>query len=259
MRAMILAAGRGNRLKPLTDSCPKPLIPVASKPLIAYHLETLYKMGIREVVINVSYLREKIIQFLGNGNAFGLTIQYSIEESALETGGGIYKALPLLGSDPFLLVNSDIFMDFSVLDFPQMDRNLAHIILVPNPSHNAQGDFSLQQGRVGRKQQGKECYTYAGLAILKPELFQYCQSEAFPLAAVFFQAMLHQAVSGELFKNFWTDVGTLESLQKLENNMLKADFSGSAEPLSYRNVYEIPENCAVGEGNNVEKASVKSI
>ncbi|HET9843481.1 MAG TPA: nucleotidyltransferase family protein [Gammaproteobacteria bacterium] len=219
MRAMILAAGRGSRLKPLTDTCPKPLVPVANKPLIVYHLETLYTMGVREVVINVSYLREKIIQFLGNGNTFGLTIEYSIEEYALETGGGIYNALPLLGSNPFLLVSSDIFMDYSGVNFPILDVKLAHLFLVPNPSHNAKGDFGLKQGEVVRKRSQDKSYTYANLALLKPALFQYCQSEAFPLVAVILQAIMHQGVSGELFQGHWSDVGTLESLQKLEDNI----------------------------------------
>ncbi|MGB8712043.1 MAG: nucleotidyltransferase family protein, partial [Onishia taeanensis] len=149
MKAMILAAGLGKRMRPLTDSCPKPLLPVAGKPLIVHHLERLAAAGITDVVINVSYRAEQIIEALGNGAAHGVSITWSREDSPLETGGGIKKALPLLGEAPFLLINGDVWCTPDLTRLPRLDGDLAHLWLVDNPDQHPDGDFHLDgAGRV---------------------------------------------------------------------------------------------------------------
>lgn len=236
---MILAAGRGNRLKPLTDTCPKPLIQVAGKPLIVYHIENLKKAGIQDIVINVFHLKEKIISFLGNGSQWGVNIVYSEEETLLETGGGICNALPLLGEKAFILVNGDIFTDFSfntLLNkpeagntensseksiYPQQMSILAHIVLVNNPSHNLTGDYSLKENGQVSKNEETKTYTYSGIALLQPELFSgYKAQMTFRLPLLFERAINQNRIFGEVFQGDWSDVGTIERLKKLENMIL---------------------------------------
>lgn len=214
MRAMILAAGKGERMRPLTLNTPKPLIPVAGVPLIEYHLRALVEAGVREVVINHAWLGDKIEAYLGNGERFGVKITYSKETQPLETGGGIYKALPILGDEPFLLVNGDIFTDydFSLLQRPL--QGLAHVVLISNPEHHLSGDFSLQEGRVLAPD--AETLTYSGIAVLSPELFADCQAGAFKLAPLLRQAVAQGVVSGEHFCGRWIDVGTPERLAAAE-------------------------------------------
>lgn len=214
MRAMILAAGKGERMRPLTLTTPKPLIAIAGVPLIEYHLRALAQAGVCEVVINHAWLGEKIEAHLGDGERFGLNITYSRESQPLETGGGIYKALPLLGDAPFIVVNGDIFTDydFSVLRKP-LD-GLAHLVLINNPEHHLEGDFSLQENRV--LSPGAQTFTYSGIAVLSPKLFADCQAGAFKLAPLLRQAIAQGQVSGEHFNGSWIDVGTQERLAAAE-------------------------------------------
>ena len=160
MKAMILAAGRGERLRPLTDSTPKPLLEVRGKPLIVYHLEALHKAGFNEIVINLSWLGDHIRTRLGNGSEFGVSIEYSEEAAALETAGGILQALPLLG-ERFVVVNGDVFTDYDFVALKSADH-LAHLVLVDNPQHNHSGDFSLQRTIVGND--GSPRHTFSGIA-----------------------------------------------------------------------------------------------
>lgn len=230
MKAMILAAGRGKRLAPLTDHCPKPLVKVGGTPLIVYHLEALKRAGIQDIVINVSYLSDQIVKALGDGSAFGVSIEYSFEEVALESGGGIRKALPLLGEDPFLLVNADVFTDYAFKNLMRPLSGLGHLVFAHNPDHHLKGDFCLEQGIVTLKKASTPTVTYTGMAVLSPVLFANCQSEAFPLAALFMQATYSQLLTGEVFNGFWSDVGTLERLQaveiQLKNHSKKIPVSG---------------------------------
>jgi MurNAc alpha-1-phosphate uridylyltransferase len=213
MKAMILAAGKGERLRPLTLHTPKPLVRVAGLPLIEYHLRALAEAGVREVVINHAWLGEQIEAHLGSGERFGLQLAYSAEGEPLETGGGIHRALPLLGDAPFLVVNGDIWTDY---DFAALKRplpGLAHLVLVDNPEHHPLGDFSLEAGQVRDQRPG---LTYSGIAVLSPALFADCQPGAFKLAPLLRQAMAQDAVSGEHFGGQWVDVGTHERLAQVE-------------------------------------------
>ena len=215
MRAMILAAGRGERLRPLTDVIPKPLLQVRGKPLIVWHLEALARAGVREVVINLSWLGQQIRTALGDGSRWGVTIAYSDEGPvALETGGGIFHALPLLGTEPFLLVNGDICtdLDFAVL---RLERGaLAHLVLVPNPAHHPRGDFALRAGSISAT--GEPRLTYAGIGIYDPALFADCKPGRFPLLPLLQRAMTAGCLHGELYSGAWTDVGTAERLAQLD-------------------------------------------
>ena len=219
MRAMILAAGKGERMRPLTLNTPKPLIPVAGVPLIEYHLRALQRAGIHEVVINHAWLGEKIEAHLGDGARFGLHISYSKESQPLETGGGIYKALAVLGDEPFIVVNGDVFTDYDFSKLVQPIQGLAHLVLINNPEHHLEGDFSLAEGRVLSPQ--AETLTYSGIAVLSPELFAECQAGAFKLAPLLRQAIAQGRVSGEHFNGGWIDVGTQERLAAAEAVLAK--------------------------------------
>jgi MurNAc alpha-1-phosphate uridylyltransferase len=217
MKAMILAAGRGERMRPLTDTIPKPLLPVAGKPLIVHHVERLAAAGIRQLVINHAHLGEMIEARLGDGSAWGLQIRYSPEERALETGGGIYRALPLLGEAPFLVVNGDVWcdLDFSRLQLPP--GMLAHLVLVPNPAHHPQGDFELQGERI--TEGSGDRLTFSGIGVYHPRLFASCRAGAFPLAPILRAAMAEDKVSGFCHQGLWVDVGTPERLKDLEQRL----------------------------------------
>ena len=224
MKVMLLAAGRGERLRPLTDTLPKALVEVCGKPLALRHLERLAAAGYREVVINVSHLAESIVARLGDGSACGLAIRYSREDVPLETAGGLAQARALLGDAPFLLVNADIFCDY---DFTRLRNRalgaaLAHLVLVPNPPHHADGDFSLAGGRVGNG--GAPRYTYAGIAVVSPALVAGVAAGArAPLAPLLRAAADRGQLSGELYQGLWTDVGTAERLAQLETKMVADD------------------------------------
>ena len=217
MKAMVLAAGRGERLRPLTDRIPKPLVEVGGKPLIGWHLERLAASGIRQVVINVSHLAQSIVDHVGDGARYRLQVQYSREAEPLETAGGIAQALPLLGGSPFLLVNGDIYCeaDFGSLLKINLGPRLAHLVLVPNPPHHLQGDFSLDGGLIGND--GTPRYTYAGVAVMSPQLVQPVKrGDKAPLAPLLRGGARDRRISGELFGGLWQDVGTMERLAELE-------------------------------------------
>ena len=215
MRAMILAAGKGERMRPLTLTTPKPLISVAGVPLIEYHLRALARAGFKEVVINHAWLGEKIEAHLGTGEQFGLNIQYSVESQPLETGGGIYQALKYLGDAPFVLVNGDIWTDYDFSALRKPLTGLAHLVLMDNPEHHVEGDFSLQQEQVTLPQ-AVNSLTYSGIAVLHPQLFADCVGGAFRLAPLLRQAIAQGQVSGEHFAGHWIDVGTQERLAAAE-------------------------------------------
>ncbi|MDR5890102.1 MULTISPECIES: N-acetylmuramate alpha-1-phosphate uridylyltransferase MurU [Halomonas] len=215
MKAMILAAGLGTRMRPLTDHCPKPLLPVAGKPLIVHHLERLATAGIREVVINVSYRAEQIIEALGDGHEFGVDIAWSREDAPLETGGGIRRALPLLGEAPFWLVNGDVWCDVTPDALPPLGDDLANLVLVDNPDHHPTGDFHLDAG--GRVHaEGEPRLTYAGLALLDPALVATQTDGAFALAPLLREAMAAGRVAGHHHRGAWVDVGTPARLESLD-------------------------------------------
>jgi MurNAc alpha-1-phosphate uridylyltransferase len=214
MKAMILAAGRGERMRPLTDTLPKPLLPVAGKPLIVHHIERLASIGIRQIVINHAHLGEKIEAALGDGTRWGVEIRYSAEAEALETGGGIFHALPLLGEAPFIVLNGDVWCD---LDFSRLhlaEGKLAHLVLVPNPEHHLAGDFSLQGDAIFAE--GENRLTFSGIGVYHPQLFADCEPGKFPLAPLLRDAMQRGLVTGECFNGQWIDVGTPERLTQLE-------------------------------------------
>jgi len=214
MKAMILAAGRGERLRPLTDHTPKPLLPVRGKPLIVWHLEALARAGVRDVVINLAWLGEQIRCALGSGERFGMTVRYSAEPAgALETGGGIVQALPLLGSEPFILVNGDIHTDFDVATLRIAPHALAHLVMVPNPPQHPRGDFALVDHDL-REQDGTRL-TYCGIGLYRPQLFDGCTPGRFPLLPLQRRAIAAGRLQGELYRGHWTDVGTVERLAAL--------------------------------------------
>ncbi len=214
MKAMILAAGRGNRMRPLTDQIPKPLLEVGGRPLIQYHLERLAAAGLRDIVINHAHLGEQIEARLGDGGWLGVRIRYSPEPTALETGGGIFKALPLLGPEPFLVINGDIWCDLDPASLALAEMDLAHLVLVDNPAHHPGGDFVLREGRV--YPEGEPRLTFSGIGIYRPALFADCQPGAFPLAPLLRRAMLAGRVSGRHHAGSWLDIGTPERLTELD-------------------------------------------
>ena len=213
---MILAAGRGERMRPLTDALPKPLLPVAGKPLIQYHLEALAAAGVREIVINLAWKGAMIRSALGDGTRFGVRIEYSDEgDAALETGGGVFKALPMLGSGPFVVVSGDVWTDYPLSSAPARlgDSDVAHFVVVPNPEFHDRGDFGLQAGRMAA--QG-ERYTYANIGVFRPEFFAGCQPGRFALAPLMFEWIAKGRVSGELYAGRWHNVGTPAQLEALD-------------------------------------------
>ncbi len=216
MKAMILAAGKGERMRPLTLHTPKPLVRAGGVPLIEYHLGALREAGFDQVVINHAWLGQQIEDHLGDGERFGLRIAFSPEGEPLETGGGIYRALPLLGDEPFMVVNGDIWTDypFGALQVPI--KGLAHLVLIDNPAHHPEGDFSLIDGQVHDSPQPGTRLTYSGIAVLHPKLFADCQAGAFKLAPLLRAAMEQGQVTGEHFTGRWVDVGTHERLAEVE-------------------------------------------
>lgn len=212
---MILAAGRGERMRPLTDTVPKPLIPVAGKPLVVHHLERLAAAGFREVVVNHAHLGAEIEKALGDGSRWGLRIRYSPEApTALGTGGGIHRALPLLGPRPFLVVNGDVWTDFPFADLAHAPARLAHLVLVPNPPHNPKGDFPLDGDRVGDGP--GERLTFSGIGVYQPALFAGQTPGAFALGPLLRAAAARGQVSGERYEGAWFDVGTPDRLAEVE-------------------------------------------
>lgn len=216
MKAMILAAGKGERLRPLTLHTPKPLVRAAGVPLIEYHVRALAAAGFTELVINHAWLGQQIEDYLGDGSRFGVRIAYSAEGEPLETGGGIFQALPLLGDQPFALINGDVFTDYSFAELRRPLAGLAHLVLVANPGHHVGGDFHLQGDQVSDAQANQVSLTYSGIAVLSPALFADCRPGAFKLAPLLRAAMAAGQVSGEQFSGSWVDVGTHERLADVE-------------------------------------------
>lgn len=218
MKAMILAAGRGERMKPLTDDTPKPLLEAGGKALIVHTLEKLVAAGFSDVVINYAHLGEQIRDVLGDGSSWSARIQYSPELSgALETGGGIYQALSLLGDDPFLVVNGDVWTDYPFSSLPKKLDGLAHLVLVDNPEYHQQGDFALQGSNIYAD--GGSKLTFSGIGVYAPKLFADCQPGSFPLAPLLMSAIQNNKVSGEYYCGQWIDIGTPERLQMLHEHL----------------------------------------
>jgi len=210
VKAMILAAGRGERMRPLTDSVPKPLLEVAGKPLIVHVVERLARAGFTGLVVNLGYRGDQIRVALGDGSAWGVRIDYSREpENALETGGGIFQALPLL-TDPFVAVNADVATDFPFATLRTVPESLAHLILVPNPPHHPEGDFDLAGRRVLPGKGGR--YTFSGIGVYRHALFAGCTAGRFPLAPLLYRAAERGEVTGELYRGTWMDIGTPQRL-----------------------------------------------
>ncbi|UHQ22324.1 nucleotidyltransferase family protein [Lysobacter sp. 5GHs7-4] len=230
MKALIFAAGLGERMRPLTDTTPKPLLAVAGKPLIEWHLKKLAVCGVREVVVNTSWLADRFPQALGDGARWGLRIVYSYEGGTpLETGGGMLHALPLLGDAPFLLVNGDIWTDFDFARLPREPAGLAHLVMVDRPPQATQGDFALDTDGLVRSD-GEQRLTYAGLGIYRPQLLDGWREHSsdpgaddplprFRLAPILRAHMAAGRISGEHHRGRWTDVGTPQRLQQLDTEL----------------------------------------
>jgi MurNAc alpha-1-phosphate uridylyltransferase len=216
MKAMILAAGKGERMRPLTLHTPKPLLKAGGLPLIEHHLRALKAAGFTELVINHAWLGEQIEAYLEDGARFGVRIVYSPEGEPLETGGGIYRALPLLGSEPFAVVNGDVWADYDFTQLALPDGALAHLVMVSNPLHHPAGDFALESGCLHDLPAPGKALTYSGIAVLSPELFQGCTEGGFKLAPLLRRAMAEGRVTGEHFTGNWVDVGTPQRLAEVD-------------------------------------------
>lgn len=215
MKAMILAAGLGKRMRPLTTVRPKPLLKVNGKALIDYHLERLAAAGVGEVVINHYWLGEQIEAHVGDGGAYGLAVQYSPEQELLDTAGGMINALPLLGEAPFMLVNGDIWCDYPVADLLAQNPASAHLVMVDNPEHHPEGDFCLREGRLAIRDSGP-ALTYAGLSVINPALFAGAERGCQPLKPFLLRAIADGTATGEYYPGEWVDVGTPERLRQLD-------------------------------------------
>ena len=220
MKAMILAAGLGKRMRPLTTVRPKPLLKVNNKALIDYHLERIAGAGIQEVVINHYWLGEQIEAHIGDGSAYGLKVDYSRESELLDTAGGMINALPLLGDDPFLLVNGDVWCDFPVESLLSRRPAGAHLVMVDNPEHNPDGDFCLQGEQLAVE--GEQALTYAGIAVINPTLFAGAKPACLPLKPFLMEAIAKGEVSAEHYQGEWVDVGTPERLRELDSRVSAA-------------------------------------
>lgn len=223
MKAMILAAGRGERMRPLTDFTPKPLLKVGAKPLIVWHLERLAQAGFKEVVINHAHLGGQIEQALGNGSLWSMHIQYSPEQQALETAGGIANALPLLGEQPFLVVNGDIYTEIDFAPLANLANglppNLAHLLMVDNPPQHPQGDFAIVDGRLSES--GATKLTFSGVGVYHPSLFASVgRGQAAKLAPLLRQAMAKQLATASYYDGVWHDIGTPERLHNLDQQLM---------------------------------------
>jgi len=218
---MILAAGLGKRMRPLTDVLPKPLLEVRAKALIVYHIEKLAEAGFEEIIINIAHLGYKIPELLGNGTKYGTKISYSDEQKigALESAGGIKKALPLLGQKPFLVVNGDVFCEYTFDATFNLGNNLAHLILVNNPEHNLDGDFGLDNTLVLNDAENK--YTFSGIGYYNPKLFDSVEPGKSALAPLLRKEIKNKNISGEIYHGQWHDIGTPQRLENINNRLNK--------------------------------------
>lgn len=227
-RAIVLAAGRGERMRPLTDALPKPLLVVGGKPLIEWHLERLARAGIRDVVVNLAWLGATIPAALGDGGAYGLRITYSDEGAeALETGGGIFRALRYLGDAPFAVVNGDVWSDYDFSRLAIAADADAHLVLVPNPPQHPRGDFALVGDRIA--DDGPTRFTYSGIGVYRPAFFAGCVDGKFPLLPLLRRAIAATRLSGEIYEGDWRDIGTPERLAALDQE-LRATPGASGKP-----------------------------
>ncbi len=212
--AMILAAGRGERLRPMTDTIPKPMLPVRGQPLIERHVIALARAGMERIVINLAWLGARISEYLGDGARYGVSIVYSEERPrALETAGGIFRALPLLAPGPFAVVNGDVYTDFPFESLQIAAGQDAHLVLVPNPTQHPQGDFGLDEGLALAAAANK--YTFSGIAVYRSTFFAGCSDGVFPLKPLLLRSMAAKRCSAELYTGVWEDIGTPERLQAL--------------------------------------------
>ena len=222
MKAMILAAGRGERMRPLTDHTPKPLLPVAGKTLIEHTINQLVSAGFTDIVINHAHLGQQIEEKLGDGEYLGANITYSPEgEQALETAGGIIKALPLLGHEPFLVVNGDIATDFPFAELKKVSVDLIHLVMVDNPNHHAQGDFGLHSSGQLTNNDAQR-YTFSGIGLYHPDLFINTPPGKSKLLPLLLKAIAAKKATGQHYSGFWMDIGTPERLQELDDHLCKA-------------------------------------
>lgn len=213
-KIMILAAGRGERLKPLTNKKPKALIEVRGKPLITHHIEKCAACGYSDIVINLAYLGNQIQDYLGDGSQYGVNISYSPEcEGGLETGGGIVNALPLLGDDPFITINADVYTDYDLNALPELNGKLAHLVLVENPNHNLKGDFGLNKENLIITQ--LPSHTFAGIAKYHPDVFKGKQAVKQSVVPMIKHNAKKELVSGEIYSGMWYDIGTPERLAQV--------------------------------------------
>jgi N-acetyl-alpha-D-muramate 1-phosphate uridylyltransferase len=218
---MILAAGRGERMRPLTNTTPKPLLQAGGKSLIEYHIDALARAGVEDIVVNLAWKGSMLRDALGNGTRFGIKLHYSEEgDSALETGGGVFRALPLLGDEPFIVVSGDIWCPYPFGDLRTRlaERDVAHFVLVPNPSFHTKGDFGLQADRVTNA--ADERYTYANIGVFRSAFFEGCRAERFPLVPIMRQRIDEGRVSGELYEGPWRNIGTPAQLAELDRELL---------------------------------------
>ncbi len=222
MKAMILAAGFGERMRPLTETCPKPLLRVGGKPLIDYHLEKLAAAGCREVVVNSAWLSEQLCDYLGDGERYGLAISHSVEDPPLETAGGIVRALPLLGEQPCLLINGDIFCDVDFAPLLDCEPDGAELLMVANPAHNPAGDFALaDDGRLSEAAAAPR-YTFAGVSVWQPRCFAGLAPGRRPLKPLMLELMARGELRGRLYRGQWWDVGTPQRLAELDAQLRSA-------------------------------------
>lgn len=213
MRAMILAAGRGARMGSMTENLPKPLLKIGEHYLIEYALFSLADHGVKDIVINVSYYAEQVKKALGDGARYDVRIHYSFEEEALETGGGIFQALPLFGDAPFIVLSSDVITDYPLKKLPAQPEGLAHLVLVDNPSYHPTGDFCLTDNIIHRG--NADTFTFGNVGIYRPELFAHCQPGKFRLGTLLNEAISQQKVTGEHYQGLWHNLGTPEDLNNI--------------------------------------------
>lgn len=218
MKAMILAAGRGERMRPLTDRHPKPLLKVDGRALIEWHIEALKDAGIKDILINTSWLGDQIPEYLGDGAYWGVNLTFSHEPDALETAGGIRKALSFFNDEPFIVVNGDVWSEYNYKGLLKQPRKLAHIVLVPNPEHNTGGDFHLRDDGLVIAE-GDNKYTFSGIGVYQPEVFaELSEDDSYPLAPILRELMVEAEVTGELYQGRWHDIGTPERLESLNQS-----------------------------------------
>lgn len=218
MKAIILAAGKGERMKPLTNTTPKPLLTIAGQPLIIYHLKALAKAGIKDVVINTWYLGDKIIELIGDGAAYGLNVSFSIESELLDTGGGIVNALPLLGGEPFIVLSADILTDFPFNSLPTNPAGLAHLVMVDNPYYHLNGDFGLSKGKI-KLITDSDKFTYGNIGVYRPEFFATAPKGPFSLGSLLRQHIANDLVVGQYFSGAWYNIGTPSDLEMANSTL----------------------------------------